>query len=68
MNNLQPDKDIFLVAHEKAVREMKADYEIVKQSRTEAGIHVPTYEEWLEGEVELYKSLAAHYRREHVNL
>ncbi len=55
-------KDIFLEAHKRAVREMKADYQIVVETRTQAGITVPSYEEWLEAELELYRSLVKHYR------
>lgn len=63
MNSYEPNKkDMFLAAHEKAVREFHADYEIVKQTRTDIGISVPTYEEWLESELELYKSLVSFYR------
>lgn len=61
--NAEPNKkDMFLAAKEKSIREFHADYEIVKQTRTEIGISVPTYEQWLESELELYRSLVSFYR------
>ena len=57
-----PNKDVFVQARERAVREMRADYEISKQSRIEVGMTIRTYEEWLEDQLQVNISLKSYYQ------
>src|SRR6185369_16120323 len=64
IKNAVVSKAAFVQAHERAVREMRAEYEMSKQTRIEAGVTIRTYVEWLEDQLQISKSLTEYYRKE----
>ncbi len=63
IKNAVVNKKAFVQAHQRAVREMRAEYEMSKQTRIEAGVTIRTYEEWLEDQLQTFKSLTEYYRK-----
>ena len=61
LSDNQDEREQAEKSRNEALENLRADYDITRDTRTEAGVYVPEYIHWLEDQVLLYRSLVEFY-------